>query len=138
MLQLPEELKDSIVRCIAMSIHANMKYIEVETILRSLSQLKPIEEMRVFSALRFHSPDSKYKMGRYRPECQLHESVDYRFKPGFLEQAKIFIECFVKKIGRNDSAATLRDALRVTRLCEAIEGTTHLTKHEKERVSNQN
>ncbi len=46
MLQLPEELRQNIVKCLAVAIHPNVKYVEVESILRSLSQLKPIEERK--------------------------------------------------------------------------------------------
>jgi len=84
-------------------------------------QLCPIESMRVYEKLRYRPADRENSVGLYEPELKRESSVDYELKPGFLGQAKNFLECCILKERANVDGARLSDAVRVTKFCEDLE-----------------
>jgi hypothetical protein len=65
-------------------------------------------------------PDDKIKIRRYIPGVQETHEVNASYKPGFYLQMKNFIETCILHSKKNEVGCTLKDALRVTKLCEQI------------------
>lgn len=85
--------------------------------------LTPIEMGRHLGGFTVVDPTPQVPIRRYLPRILkefMPSSIDTRFKAGFLMQAVDFIECFVLKKRKSEIAATLRDALVVTEICENV------------------
>lgn len=85
--------------------------------------LTPVELGRHMGGFTVVDPTPQVPIRRYLPKTLkefMPSPIDTRFKAGFLMQAIDFIECFVLKKRKTETAATLRDALAVTEICENL------------------
>jgi len=83
-------------------------------------KLCPIETLKIYTKLKMIEPSAEFPLRRYIPEEERSVNADTKFKPGFLNQMKNFIECFIIKSKKNVAGCTLQEALNVTELCEEI------------------
>jgi predicted dehydrogenase len=91
-----------------------------------ICQLRPAEVLRIYEELSLSKETVEVPYRRYDPKPKEEQATDFRYKPGFLNQVRHFIETCVEKKGEEWRGCSLQDALRVTELCEGIRGTSML------------
>ncbi len=85
-------------------------------------KLCPMEVLTIYQGMEVIEPNGTFKIRRYVPKTKQVFAVDTAYKPGFYLQMENFINTCITRQYSNQIGATLEDALRVTRLCEEIEG----------------
>lgn len=84
-------------------------------------RLCPIERLTIFDGLIRHEPTDQVPYRRYEPRVKETAEVDRRFKPGFAVQMQEFLR-LVTNSPEPRVGCSLGEAVRVTRLCEQIQG----------------
>lgn len=87
-----------------------------------ICQLRPIEVLRIYEGMRLLDETCEVPYRRYEPKLKEEQITDSKYKPGFLNQIRHFIEVCVKKETKEGRGCSLREALQVTELCEGIRG----------------
>lgn len=87
-----------------------------------ICQLGPMEVLRIYEGISVAEETREVPYRRYEPKLKEEQSTDSHYKPGFLNQIRHFVDVCVEKRERNNRGCTLPEVLRVTELCEAIQG----------------
>ena len=83
--------------------------------------MKPLETVAIFEGFDIFKPTQKNPVRRYNPKKVKEFFCKGEFKPGFLEQARSFVETYQNHDQEASSvAADLKSCYTVTRLCEAL------------------
>jgi predicted dehydrogenase len=95
--------------------------IRIYTDDQTIYELKPLEKMGVYRGFEIIEPNDKQPIRLYNPGVisEIFEPAD-KFKPGFIEQARAFIDRTCKN--NNEGLPNLNSSLRVTRLIEELTG----------------
>ena len=86
----------------------------------SIYKLCPIEQLTIYEGMDCLDPIPETPLRRFIPRVKETYLVDTQCKPGFLNQLRYFIDVCVNKAHANELGCTLKNALRVTCLCEEI------------------
>ena len=101
------------------NIHSNFS-IKINSKNR-IFHLKPIEKLTIYNSMEVKNLSSSNNIRSYVPVIESVHYCDPDFKPGFLNQAKYFLESLDR--GNNDNiAATLDSSTEVIKICEKIIG----------------
>ncbi len=87
----------------------------------------PGETLSIYRGMDCLEPTAETPVRRYLPRLEKEIPADTAYKPGFNNQMAYFLERYVKKEKGDVTGATMADALRVTELCEEIEGYVYHT-----------
>lgn len=95
--------------------------IRIYTDDQTIYELKPLEKLSVYRGFEIIEPNDKQPIRLYNPGVisEIFEPAE-NFKPGFLEQARAFIDRTSKN--NNEGLPNLYSSLRVTRLIEELTG----------------
>jgi len=86
----------------------------------SVWKLCPVEILSIYEGLERIEPTKDYPIRRYMPKLLRKVQTNKQFKPGFYNQMGFFIRHFLNDEPKNDLGCTLKDTLKVTKLCEDI------------------
>jgi len=87
-----------------------------------ICQLRPVEILRIYEGMFLLEETRETPYRRYEPKLKEEQITDFRYKPGFLNQIRHFIEACIEKKSNKNRGCSLQEALQVTQLCEAIRG----------------
>ena len=83
--------------------------------------MKPIEQLKIYNSMYVSNLSSSDNIRSYIPKEEDSFICDYSFKPGFLNQAKFFIESLDNK-NMNQIASNLDSTFEIVKICEEIIG----------------
>jgi predicted dehydrogenase len=101
------------------NIHSNFS-IKINAKNR-IFHLKPIEKLTIYNSMEVKSLSPGNNIRSYVPCIESEHFCDDKFKPGFLNQAKYFIESIDNR-NCDDIAASLDSSTKVIKICEEIIG----------------
>lgn len=87
-----------------------------------ICRLSPAEVYRRYEGMEVLEPTPEVPYRRYQPRIVDEQVTDARFKPGFLNQMRHFIETCVERRSVERRGCTLQEACELTRLCEVVRG----------------
>ena len=90
----------------------------------SFWELRPIEILSIYNDLERIEPTQECTIRKYMPKLEKRLQTDHIYKPGFYNQMKYFIDFILNKKNKPNLGCTLKDALKVTLLCEQINQNT--------------
>ena len=88
-----------------------------------LMELKPIEKLAMYEGFRIIDPTPEHPIREYQPAKVFEYNISpesLKFKPGFLNQAKNFVETCVLKNYDNVIASNIDESYDVVGICEEI------------------
>jgi predicted dehydrogenase len=88
----------------------------------SILRISPLERLQIYQGVSVEEASPERPIRTFLPRLVEEQAVDMTYKPGFLAQAKNFLDSCVTDRSPNAAGCTLEDALAVTELCEEIGG----------------
>ena len=86
--------------------------------------LRPFEELNIFEGMDIIEPTNESPIRKYIPKLTKSiklEGIDGKIKPGFIQQAKAFLE-MIETNSKPKKASTLLDAQKAVEICEKLVG----------------